>query len=208
MTRLPSSTTSPPSTGDPTPATSDPIVGIATGDSSDPADPAIGPGSAPTGDSSVHATANPTPVDGPHVRFQRAHMPPSPAPHADSSRFHSGNSVNHVTPGPDRVRRPPPLSTSDYSPRDPMLGGTFRTGDSAQFRKIISPRVGDREQYAQDRQISRFDITGLATPAYHGGLDGVDDLTIPFLHECGYNSFTPEAPEDILLCYRDIQLVH
>ena len=89
-----------------------------------------------------------------------------------------------------------------------MLGGTFRASDSEQFRKIISPRVGDREQYARDRQISRFDITGLATTAYHGGLDGVDDLTIPFLHECGYNSFTPEAPEDILLCYRDIQLVH
>ena len=89
-----------------------------------------------------------------------------------------------------------------------MLGGTFRTGDSAQFWKIISPRVGDQEQYARDRQISRFDITGLATTAYHGSLDGVDDLTIPFLHECGYNSFAPKAPEDVLLCYRDIQLVH
>ena len=117
MTCLPSSTTSPSSIGDTTPATSDPVVGIATGDSYDPADPAIGLGLAPTGDSSVHATNNPTPVDGPHVRFQRAHMPPSPAPHADSSRFHSGNSVYHVTPGPDRVRHPPPMSTSDYSPR-------------------------------------------------------------------------------------------
>ena len=108
MTCLPSSTTSPSSIGDTTPATSDPVVGIATGDSYDPADPAIGPGLEPTGDSSIHATDNPTPVDGPHVRFHRAHMPPSPA---------SGNSVNHVTPGPDRIRRPPAMSTSDYSPR-------------------------------------------------------------------------------------------
>ena len=89
-----------------------------------------------------------------------------------------------------------------------MLGGTFWTGDSAQLRKIISPRVGDREQFARERQLSRFDITGLATKAYHGDLDGVDELTIPFLHECGYNSFAPEAPEDVLLCCRDIQLVH
>ena len=36
----------------------------------------------------------------------------------------------------------------------------------------------------------------------------MDELTICFLHECGYNSFSPEAPEDVLLCYGDIQLVH
>jgi hypothetical protein len=181
--RLPSSTTSTPSTGDHTSATSDPVVEVATVT-----------GSAPTGDSSAPAASKHPPVDSPNVCF--------------SSWFHSGNCINHVTPGLNRDRHPPPLSTLDNSPRDPMLGGTFRAGDREQFRKIISPRVGDREQYARDRQLSRFDITGLATKAYHGDLDGVDELTIPFLHECGYNSFAPEAPEDFLLCYRDIQLVH
>ena len=72
-----------------------------------------------------------------------------------------------------------------------MLGGSFR--------KIILPRVDDREKIARDRQLSIFDIPGLANDLYHGGLDGVEELTINFLYECGYNSFAPEAPEDILL---------
>jgi hypothetical protein len=76
------------------------------------------------------------------------------------------------------------------------------------FQKIISPRVDDREKFARDRQLSIFDIPGLAHDLYHGGSDGVEELTINFLHECGYNYFSLEAPEDVLLCYRDIQLVH
>jgi hypothetical protein len=83
---------------------------------------------------------------------------------------------------------------------DPTLGGSFR--------QIISPRVDDREKIARDRKLSIFDIPGLAHDPYHGGSDGVEELTIAYLHECGYNSFAPEAPEDVLLCYRDIQLVH
>ena len=81
-----------------------------------------------------------------------------------------------------------------------MLGGSFR--------QIISHRVDDRERIAQDRKLSIFDIPGLANDLYHGGSDGVEELTITFLHECGYNSFAPGAPKDVLLCYRDIQLVH
>jgi hypothetical protein len=110
MTRLPSSTTSTPSAGDHTPATSDPVVGAATVT-----------GSAPTGDSSAPAASKHPPVDGPNVRFHPAFMTSSPAPQAGSSWFHSGNCVNHVTPCPDRDHRPPPLSTLDNSPRDPML---------------------------------------------------------------------------------------
>ena len=199
MTRLPSSTTTTPSTGAHTHDTSDPNVDAATGT-----------GSAPTGDSSPPAASTPPPMDGPNVRFHKAYMLSSTTQKADSSFIDSGNCVNHVTPGPDCDRRPPPLSTLHNSPSDPMLGGTFRASNREHFRRITSPRVGDREQYAQDRQLSRFDITGLATKDYHGGFDGVDDLTIPFLHECGYNSFAPEpeAPEDVLICYRDIQLVH
>jgi len=83
---------------------------------------------------------------------------------------------------------------------DPTLGGSFR--------QIISPQVDDREKIVRDRKLSIFDIPGLAHDLYHGGSDGVEELTITFLHECGYNSFAPEAPEDVHLCYRDIQLVH
>ena len=200
LTRLPSST-----------ATSEFVIGVdnATGlapaGTNSTSDPVVG------ADTVTDSTGDPVDepiVDGPNVRFHGPPMATSPAPQADSSWFHSGNCVNHVTPGPARDRRPPHLSTLDTSPRDPMLGGAYRAGDKEHSRKIISPRVGDREQFARERQLSRFDITGLATPGYHGELDGVDELTIPFLHECGYNSFAPEAPEDVLLCYRDIQLVH
>ena len=145
----------------------------------------------------------------------RSFMSPS---RSDDSWYRPGNRVPHVTPGSDgqsfndgshhdlhRGPRPPRLSTSHG---DPTLGGSFQSSNVDSFRKIISPRVNDREKIARDRQLSIFDIPGLAHDLYHGGSDGVKELTIKFLHECGYNSFAPEAPEDVLLCYRDIQLVH
>ncbi len=91
-------------------------------------------------------------------------------------------------------------------------GGRFGTPTLIQRwggRSEKSSRLGSMtEKIARDRQLSIFDIPGLANDLYHGGSDGVEELTITFLHECGYNSFAPEAPEDVLLCYRDIQLVH
>jgi hypothetical protein len=150
----------------------------------------------------------------------RPFMSPS---RSDDSWYRPGNRVPHVTPGSNghsfndgynhdhpRGQRPPRLSTSHG---DPPLGGSFQSSNvdptmGGSFRKIISPRVDDREKIARDRQLSIFDIPGLAHDLYHGGSDGVKELTIKFLHECGYNSFAPEAPEDVLLCYRDIQLVH
>jgi hypothetical protein len=47
----------------------------------------------------------------------------------------------------------------------------------------------------------------LAHSQYHGGPDGVTELTIEFIHECGYDSISVDAPEDILICYNDIILV-
>ena len=67
-----------------------------------------------------------------------------------------------------------------------MLGGSFQ--------QIISPRVDDREKIARDRKLSIFDIPGLANDLYHGGSDGVEELTDTFLNECGYNSFTRTVP--------------
>jgi hypothetical protein len=43
----------------------------------------------------------------------------------------------------------------------------------------------------------------LAHAKYHGGTAGKPELTLDFIHECGYDSITVEAPEDILICYND-----
>ncbi len=48
----------------------------------------------------------------------------------------------------------------------------------------------------------------LAHSDYHGGTDSVSNLTIGFIHECGYDSILVEASKDILLCYNDIILVN
>jgi hypothetical protein len=56
--------------------------------------------------------------------------------------------------------------------------------------------------------MSLFDIAGLTSPKYHGEMDGVFKLSILFIHACGYQPFSPETSNDILLCYRDIQQAH
>ncbi len=70
------------------------------------------------------------------------------------------------------------------------------------------PRASDRERLARLLKTGQFDMATLAHSKYHGGPDGVAELTIDFIHECGYDSITVEAPEDILICYNDIILVH
>ena len=57
--------------------------------------------------------------------------------------------------------------------------------------------------------ISRHDVANLACPEYHGGPDGVLELTIQFIHACGYQSFAAmECADDIIPCYGHIQLLH
>jgi hypothetical protein len=74
--------------------------------------------------------------------------------------------------------------------------------------RITSPRAADKERQARNLSISRHDIAGLATLAYHGGRDGVDELTITFIHRCGYQSFTMESTNNVLPSYSSIQLLH
>ncbi len=96
----------------------------------------------------------------------------------------------------ESTRRPTPVDTSE-SPDDPCQGGC-----------IASPRPSDKEQQARQRQLSIFNIVGLASPLYHGDVDGVPELSVSFIYACGYQSFSPETPNDVLLCYRDIQQLH
>jgi hypothetical protein len=55
---------------------------------------------------------------------------------------------------------------------------------------------------------SRYDMAMLATTKYHGEEDGVQFLTEQYIHDCGNTSLLPESPEDILICYRDIIMIH
>jgi hypothetical protein len=48
----------------------------------------------------------------------------------------------------------------------------------------------------------------LATTKYHGGEDGIQFLMEQYIHNCGYTSLFPESPEDIVICYRDIIMIH
>jgi len=138
--------------------------------------------------------------DNPRVGFPQFRSPPrgSPAiPCRDDARY--------VTPGDDQASRlhhdvrsrsggfrPPPVDTEDMPKGGP----------------ILSPRASDRERLARSLKTSRFDLAALAHSDYHGGYDGVLALTIGFIHECGYDSISVEASEDVLLCYNDIILVH
>jgi hypothetical protein len=73
---------------------------------------------------------------------------------------------------------------------------------------IVSPRASDRERLARDLKLSCYDIALLATANYHGREDGVQKLTEQYIHDCGYSSILPESPEDILICYWDLIMLH
>ena len=74
---------------------------------------------------------------------------------------------------------------------------------------IQSPCPSDKERLARSRGIGLFDIAGLESTDYHGGLQGVQEITVSYIHNCGYRSFLATvSPEDILLCFGEIQQLH
>jgi hypothetical protein len=89
------------------------------------------------------------------------------------------------------------IDTSGDTPGHPLLGGY-----------ITSPCSTDKERQAWLVKISHHDVAGLACWDYHGGTDGVKELTIGFIHACGYQTFPMDNTDDILPCYRHIQLLH
>ena len=125
-------------------------------------------------------------------------------PNVDPTTFRPGSSwyVPPVSPPhashDDPPLRPQPIDTSspDHNAVLPMGG------------RITSPRATDKERQARKLHISRHDIAGLASQDYHGGKHGVTDLSISFIHTCGYRSFSPEIEDDVLPCYGSIQLLH
>ncbi len=132
-----------------------------------------------------------TPLPSRAIRFP---MADGFSPSFRATSFPSGNrSPPEVCPPQDyRVD----LSQSASDP--PVLVGP-----------VESPCPSDKERLAGLRQVGLFDIWGLATAKYHGGDLGVRVLTVQFIHECGYRSFSNTmSPEDVLLSFGEIIQVH
>jgi hypothetical protein len=60
------------------------------------------------------------------------------------------------------------------------------TGDCIVGGPIKSPQPSNKERLAWACGIGLFDIASLATTEYHGGHHGVQELTVLFIHNCGY----------------------
>jgi hypothetical protein len=134
--------------------------------------------------------------------------PPDPGAHQ----------TNHSIDGPSAPATPSPVPQGALR-RDPsavdlpsLLGRrhppdnqhvTFNTPDRAGAHEevsdvpivggpVTSPRPSDKERLARSCGIGLFDIAGLATEDYHGGTQGVQALTVTFIHNCGYQSFSTQ----------------
>ena len=102
-----------------------------------------------------------------------------------SARRRAGNGATVPRATPQR----PTASTTT-----PPMGGP-----------ISSPRNMDRERHAREHSVSRFDVTALAHPAYHGHRDGYASINAQYLQSCGYDSFTAD---DVVTCFNDIISAH
>jgi hypothetical protein len=74
--------------------------------------------------------------------------------------------------------------------------------------QITSPQSTDKECQACLLKISHHDIAGLACNDYHGGPTGVKELTLRFIHACGYQTLPTDDADNVLPCYGHIQLLH
>ena len=72
---------------------------------------------------------------------------------------------------------------------------------------IVSPRHSDCAIHTRSMGASRFDVSHLATPEYHVGMDGTTLLTEDILQDCGYSQIKANV-EDVIVYYNDIILVH
>ena len=182
-------------------------------------------GTSPLSQGTTTLTASPAPgnVDPPPASpdVNPTSPPPStnvPTPNADtptpatspptrgSSRFDTSWYHNAANPRFDNpsardldTRRTDDLhvDTTAHVPEQTFLGG-----------RITSPRSTDKERQARLLKISRHDVAGLANTDYHGGPHGVKDLSLGYIHSCGYQTFPTEDADDVLPCYGHIQLIH
>ena len=107
--------------------------------------------------------------------------------------MHGPRSGSQPTHGPRSTPSPAPVMTATTHR---VVGGP-----------IVSPRHSDRAIHARSMGASRFDVIRLATPEYHIGMDGTDNLTEDTLQDCGYSTIKATV-DDVMVCYNDIILVH
>ena len=132
---------------------------------------------------------------------QATSTPSRGSPRFDTSWYHNANNPRFDNPGNRDLdtRRTNNLHVdTTHTAAEP----TFQGG------RITSPRSTDKERQARLLKISRHDVAGLACFDYHGGPNGVKDLTLSFIHSCGYQTFPTDDIDDVLPCYGHIQLMH
>jgi hypothetical protein len=125
------------------------------------------------------------------------------------NRFTSTKSLHQTT-------IPEYFSHSERPANSNQDNSNRRSGDSVQSNRggsrgsqqvvggpIISPPHCDRAMHARTLGASCFDVIRLATKDYHGGMDGVVNLTEEDIRACGYRQVKATA-EDVVVCYNDI----
>jgi hypothetical protein len=104
-----------------------------------------------------------------------------------------GGTAHVPPPGGHVCLAPSDIDTSN----DMVLGG-----------RITTPCFTDHSRVAQAKNVSKFDLAGLAESKYHIGVMGVEVLTPQIISNCGYQSFHPDHPKDVLLCFTKIANIH
>ncbi len=79
---------------------------------------------------------------------------------------------------------------ADVRPPTPCLGGP-----------ILTPLANK----AQRTGVSRFDVERLATPEYHGRMNGVAILDAAYFERCGFNMI---STDNVVMCYNNIISAH
>jgi hypothetical protein len=93
----------------------------------------------------------------------------------------NNDSHGDCRPRQSSMYRPGTTVCNPYGPRQVNTGADY-DNYPLEGGCITSPRAADKERQVRNLSISRHDIAGLAASAYHGGCDGVDELTITFIH--------------------------
>ena len=142
--------------------------------------------------SSVYAS-NHGPSDSPRVGFHNFWSPPR-----DNYDTRFRDNAQFVTPGGDLTFRTQVNGMGYRSCPNRSRPPSLDAANAPKGGQIVSPHASNQERLARELKTSRFDMTILAHSDYHGGTDGVSDLTIGFIHECGYDSISVEASEKVV----------
>ena len=132
------------------------------------------------------------------------------SPYCGTQDTRCRDTTPHVTPGGggDSACRSCYDGDPYRSRSDESCPLSLNTTTNQKGGPIVLPRASNRERLAHALKTSCNDMASLAHLEYHGGPNGEKELTIKFIHECGYDSISVDPPENILISYNDIILAH